>query len=88
VPQRGVLRAELEVVTASVPFSIRNNSLLPQRVEIDGNVLEFNPLEVRYVGFASGTKLYRYDKKANSGRGKFLFEVKEKDRNKRVSLFN
>jgi hypothetical protein len=75
-------------VNNAVPFSIRNNSLLPQKIEINGNVLKFNPLEVRYVGFATGTKVYWYDKKEKLGRGKFLFEVEEKDRDKRFVLFD
>jgi hypothetical protein len=82
------VRAKPEAVSTSVAFSIRNNSILPQKIEIDGNVLKFNPLEVRYVGFAAGTKAYWYHKTFRLGRGKFLFEVKEKDRDKRFTLFN
>jgi hypothetical protein len=77
-----------EEASTSVPFSIRNNSLLPQKIEINGNVLKFNPLEVRYIGFAAGTKAYLYDKSATEGKGRFLFEVREKDRDKRLKLFN
>jgi hypothetical protein len=88
VLQTGGTGAEREEVITYIPFSIRNNSLMPQKVEIDGNILDFSPLEVRYAGFASGTKVYRYDKKAKLGRGKFLFEVKEKDRDRRFRLFN
>jgi hypothetical protein len=72
----------------SVAFSIQNNSLWPQKIEVSGNILAFNPLETRYVGFAAGTKVYQYDKKKASGRGKFLFEIGEKDMNRRFALFD
>jgi hypothetical protein len=88
VQQKDKAVAETKEVTSSVPFSMRNNSLFPQKVEIDGNILDFKPFEVRYVGFASGTKVHWYDKKAILSRGKFLFEVKEKDRDRRFRLFN
>lgn len=73
---------------SSVAFSIQNNSIWPQQIEISGNILAFNPLETRYVGFAAGTKVYRYNKKKPLGRGKFLFEITEQDLNKCFALFN
>lgn len=72
----------------AVPFSIRNNSVMPQKLEINGNILVFNPLEVRYVGFQVNTKVYLYNKHASSGRGKYLFEVKAGDGDKRYKIFN
>jgi hypothetical protein len=74
--------------STSVPFSIRNNSLLPQKIEINGNVLKFNPLEVRYIGFAAGAKAYLYDKSRAGGKGRFLFEVGEDYRDKQLKLFD
>jgi hypothetical protein len=88
LPQTADTVTEQKEVLTSVPFSIRNNSLLPQKIEVDGNVLKFNPLEVRYVGFAAGTRAYFYDKAAVNERGEFLFEIGEKDRDKRLRLFD
>ena len=73
---------------SSVAFSIQNNSIWPQQIEISGNILAFNPLETRYVGFAAGTKVYQYNKRKPLGRGKFLFEITEQDLNKCFALFN
>lgn len=70
----------------SVPFSVRNGSLLPRKIEIAGNVLDFGPFEVRYVGFPSGTKAYAYEAGAPDKRGKLLFTVGEDIRDKRIGL--
>lgn len=70
----------------SVQFSVRNGSFLPRKIEIAGNILDFGPFEVRYVGFPSGTKAYVYDADAPAGRGKLLFTVSEDLRNERLSL--
>ncbi len=79
---------EPKAAITSVPFSIRNNSPWPQKIEIAGNILDFAPLGVRYVGFAAGTKAYLYDKNTKDGRGEFLFEVKEQNRDGKVKLFH
>jgi hypothetical protein len=78
-PRPESLRAGTPAPPAVVSFQMRNRSLLPTRVEVAGNVLDFGPYEKRYVQFPPGSRVHAYDARRPDGRGRLLFTVTRAD---------
>lgn len=72
-----------EMNAGSVAFSIKNNSLLPKKLQIEGNLLSFGPLEKRFVGFPAETDIYLI--KSRKGK-KLLFTVGKQDEGKTLKF--
>lgn len=64
----------------SVSFSIKNNSLSAKKLRIADNILDFNPLKTRYVGFEPDTKVYLI--RGGNEEDEYLFTITERDEGK------
>ena len=67
----------------SIPFSIKNNSILYKRLRIADNVLAFKPFETRYVGFKPATKVYLI---RSNKEDRFLFKITQEDQGKTFKI--
>ena len=68
----------------SIAFSVKNNSLLPKKLKIVDNIVDFKPFEKRYFGFEPNTQVFLLKGETE----KYLFTLTENDKGKEFKIAN